>query len=406
MFLSLGIIFGVGILGGILFEKIHLPKIVFYLILGILMSPTVSNIVSEDLMNISSYLRQIALVIILTRSGLSLDIATLKKIGASAILMCFVPACFEILGIAIFGPVLLNISLFEALLVGSVLAAVSPAIVVPRMLKLMSENYGNKNKVPQLIMAGSSCDDIFVIVLFYSFKNVVSLSSFNFAILWQIPTCIILGILQGIIVGLILAFVFRKLKFNRIVASILTLGVSLLLVYCEQILKSYISISSLLSIIVIGIVLLKFSKNIVSKIQKTYTSLWSGFEILLFSLIGCAINVKYAFSTEGLVILGLIFIGLFFRSIGVLVSISFGHFTLKECLFIVIAYLPKATVQASIGGICLAEGLSCGELVLTCAIISILVTAPIGAILMDLSYKKLLNKDELEFNLNNLKRRS
>lgn len=400
IFLSLFIIFTFGVLGGFIFEKIKLPKLIWHIILGILIGPSVLNIVDDTLISISSYLRQIALVIILTRSGLSLDIKNLKKIGRPAILMCFLPACFEIVGVLIFGPMLLNISHLEALLLGSVLAAVSPAIVVPRMIKLMNDGY-NKNNIPELVMAGASCGDIFVIVLFYSFKELVSTSSVNFWTLSQIPISIITGITLGIIIGLLLVFIFNKLKFNKIINVILMLGLSFGMLALEICLKQYFSISSLLGIIVMALIINIFKKEEAKEIQVSYNNLWHGFEILLFSLVGIATNINYAFSKEGAIILGLIFIALIFRSIGVIVCVIATNFNTKEKMFIIISYLPKATVQASIGAIALTEGLTCGTLVLTAAVVSILITAPLGAILIDNLYKKLLVKDdELEL-LNN-----
>ena len=380
IFLSLFIIFFFGFLGGYLFEKIKIPKIVFYIVLGILIGPSLLNIVDENLLSISSYLRQIALVIILTRSGLSLDLSTLKKIGRPAFLMCFVPASFEILGITIFGPILLKISYLEAMLLGSVLAAVSPAIVAPRMINLINEGYGKKHHVPELILAGSSCDDIFVIVLFYSFKSLVSSNSFDAWTLSQIPISIITGVILGLLGGIIMLFIISKFNINNVGNVIIMLGISFGMITLENFLKVYFSISSLLAIIVMAI-------------QKTYNSLWNGFEILLFTLVGIATEVKYAFSKEGAIIIGLIFIALIFRSIGVIISILFTKYSWEEKIFIVISYMPKATVQASIGGIALAENLPCGTIVLIAAVISILITAPLGSFLIDNLYKRLLIKD-------------
>ena len=392
MFLSLFIIFSLGILGGVIFEKIKLPKLVWYIILGILIGPSVLNIVDESLLNISSYLRQIALIIILTRSGLSLDINNLKKIGRPAILMCFLPACFEIIGILIFGPLLLDISYLEALLLGSVLAAVSPAIIVPRMIKLMNEGYGKEHNVTELVLAGASCDDIFVIVLFYSFKGLVANNVFDAWNILQIPVSIVAGILLGLIIGLLMSLIIKKLKLNTVVNVILLLGLSFGMVALEEILKPYFSISALLGIIVVGLILLLTNKEEAKQIQKSYNSLWNGFEILLFVLVGVATNIHYALSSDGLIILGLIIIGLVFRVLGVIVCLIATKFDIKEKIFIILSYLPKATVQASIGAIALTEGLPCGEIVLTAAVISILFTAPIGAILIDNTYKKLLIK--------------
>ncbi len=395
MFLSLFLVFGLGIIGGYIFEKIKLPKLVFYIILGILLGPSIFDVIDDTLINISSYLRQIALIIILTRSGLSLDVSTLKKIGRPAFLMCFLPACIEIIGITIFAPLFLEIDYFEALLVGSVLAAVSPAIVVPRMIKLMDEGYGNEHKVPDLILAGASCDDIFVIVLFYSFKHMVSTSSFNAWMIAEIPLSIIGGIFLGIISGFFLVLVFKYLKMNDIINVLFVLSLSFGMIALESFLKPYFLVSSLLAIIIMAMVLKKYKEEDAIKIKQSYNSLWSGFEILLFVLVGIATDINYAISKEGAIIFGLIVIALIFRSIGVLISILATNYNFKEKLFIVISYLPKATVQASIGAIALSEGLTCGTIVLTAAVISILFTAPLGAILMDNSYKKLLiHKEE------------
>ena len=394
IFLSLCIIFIGGILGGYIFEKIKLPKLVWYIILGLLIGPSLFNIVDDTLISISSYLRQIALVIILTRSGLSLDIHHLKEIGRPAILMCFVPACFEIIGILIFAPLFLGISYLEALLLGSVLAAVSPAVVVPRMIRLKEEGYGKKHRVPELVMAGASCDDIFVIVLFYSFKNLLVTSRFDAWGIAQIPIAIITGILLGIAAGMLMVFVIRYLKLDRIIHVAFMLGLSFGMIALENALKSYFSVSSLLAIIVMALVIAMFKKDEAKEIQKSYNGLWQGFEILLFALVGIATDIHYAFSKEGAIILGLILLALLFRSLGVFCCVIATKFSFKEKIFIIISYLPKATVQASIGAIALSEGLACGSLVLTAAVVSILVTAPLGAILMDLLYKRLLEKEE------------
>lgn len=402
MFISIGIILTVGFLGGYLFEKIKLPKLVFYLILGILLGPSLLNLLDSDLLNISSYLRQIALIIILTRSGLSLDLKTLKSLGRPALLMCFLPASFEILGIAIFGPLLLNISIFEALVLGAVLAAVSPAVVVPRMIKIMDSGYGAKNNAPTLILAGSSVDDIFVIVLFYSFKGLVTSNELNILGLLNIPISIILGVILGLLAGFVLIKSFKLFKMNYIIKTIFMLGISFLMLGLETILKDYLSISSLLGIITMGAIVLFFDKPSALELKNTYNGLWNVFEILLFVLVGAATNISYAISENGAIILGLILIALVFRIIGVLVSISFTKFDIKEKIFIAISYIPKATVQASIGAICLEEGLACGDIVLTGAVISILLTAPIGAILIDNLYKHLLKIGETQENVSKI----
>ena len=394
MFLSLFLIFIPGVIIGLIFDKMKLPKLIWYIILGIIIGPSVLKIVSESLLNISSNLRQIALIIILTRSGLSLDLNNLKKIGRSAILMCFLPACFEIVAVAIFGPLLLDINYVEALLLGSVLAAVSPAVVVPKMIILIEGGYGKKHNVPELILAGSSCDDIFVIVLFYSFKKLVAKNSFSLWTIAQIPISIVTGIALGIAIGFLMVFIIRKLKFNVITNVILILGFSFGMIDLEDELKKWFSISALLGIIVMALIISIFQKDEAKEIQLSYNSLWGGFEILLFSLVGCATDIDYAFSKNGAIIIGLVFIALIIRSLGVICCVIRTEFTFKERIFIIISYLPKATVQASIGGIALAEGLSCGIIVLTAAVIAIIITAPLGAILMDRLYKKLLSNEE------------
>lgn len=394
IFLSLLIIFVGGILGGILFEKIKLPKLVWYIILGILIGPSLLNIVDETLINISSYLRQIALVIILTRSGFSLDIHHLKKIGLPAILLSFLPASLEIIGITIFAPIFLNISSLEALLLGSVLAAVSPAIIVPRMIKLINNHYGEKHHVPELIMAGASLDDIYVIVLFYSFKSLLHNSSLSFLNIMQIPISVILGIILGLLMGLLMVLIIKYLKTSHIINVILTLGFSFGMIALENVLKPYISVSSLLAIIVMALLIKTIKKEETKEMEKSYNGLWQGFEILLFVLVGVAVDIKYAFSKEGAIILGIICIALVFRSIGIFLSVLLTKYNIKEKIFIILSYLPKATVQASIGAIALSEGLAVGNIVLTAAVVAILFTAPLGAILIDNLYNKLLKVED------------
>ncbi|MCF0116026.1 MAG: cation:proton antiporter, partial [Erysipelotrichaceae bacterium] len=283
MFLSLGVILVVGFLGGLVFEKMHLPRLVFYILLGIVLSPSVSGFADETLLSISSYIRQIALVIILTRSGLSLDMNTLKRIGRPAFLMCFLPASLEILGVSIVGPMVLGISISEALLLGSVLAAVSPAVVVPRMIKLQQERYGEKHHVAELIMAGARCEDIYVIVLFYAFKGLVASNNFSLSSLIQIPISIVLGVLLGFIVSILLTSFFKKQQLPVVSCIILMLGSSFLMMGIETLLKPYISMSALLGIMVLGMMMLQVFPTQAKEIQKGYNSLWNCFEILLFT---------------------------------------------------------------------------------------------------------------------------
>lgn len=380
MFLSLFLVFFVGVIGGILFEKIKIPKIIFYLIMGILFGGGCLNLIDPSLEVISDYLRQIALIIILTRSGLALDFKSLIKIGRPAILMCFLPASFEIIGIIIFGPLLLNISYLEAILLGCVLGAVSPAIVVPRMLTMIENKEGGD--IPKVIMAGSSCDDIYVIVLFYACLNALKTSSFNFLSILKIPSSIILGVLLGLLIGIGLINLFKCFKLNSTIKVIIMLGVSFLMVWLESYVKTYVSISALLGIIVMSIILSSKISDL-NEVKQSYNHLWSAFEILLFVLVGTRVKLNLVFSFEGLKIFILILIGLSFRTIGVILSVMKNKYNLKEIIFFVVSYLPKATVQASIGAIALSEGLACGEIVLTASVIAIVFTAPVGAILID-----------------------
>lgn len=392
MFLSLFLVFFVGVIGGILFEKIKIPKIIFYLIMGILFGGGCLNLIDPSLEDISDYLRQIALIIILTRSGLALDFKSLIKIGRPAILMCFLPASFEIIGIIIFGPLLFNISYLEAILLGCVLGAVSPAIVVPRMLTMIENKEGGD--IPKVIMAGSSCDDIYVIVLFYACLNALKTSSFNFLSILKIPSSIILGVLLGLLIGIGLINLFKCFKLNSTIKVIIMLGVSFLMVWLESYVKTYVSISALLGIIVMSIILSSKISDL-NEVKQSYNHLWSAFEILLFVLVGTRVKLNLVFSFEGLKIFILILIGLSFRTIGVILSVMKNKYNLKEIIFFVVSYLPKATVQASIGAIALSEGLACGEIVLTASVIAIVFTAPVGAILIDwLKARVFLQKKE------------
>lgn len=393
--MSLGLVLLLGFLAGLLFEKIKLPKIVGMIIVGILLGPSLLNVFPTDsaIQNVSSDLRMIALVIILTRSGLSLDIPSLKKIGLPAVLMCFIPATFEIAGAVIFAPILLpSIDRVEAVLLGATVAAVSPAIIVPRMINLMEKGYGQKKQIPKLILAGSSVDDVFVIVIFYAFLHLKQTNVFNASSLLNIPVSIVLGILLGVIVGFAVSTIFKRVKINVVFRVLITLSLSFLMVGLESLVEDYVSISGLLGVISMGIVLLARTGEQAHEMQKSYNKLWNFFEIILFVLVGA----KFDFSTAvsyGWQPFALIGLMLLFRSCGVFICMLFTKLNVKERIFAIIAYLPKATVQASIGGICLDRGLKCGSLVLSVAVISIIVTAPIGSILIDTLYKKLLKKD-------------
>jgi NhaP-type Na+/H+ or K+/H+ antiporter len=392
MILSIGIILFCGVLIGFLFERIKLPKLIGYLIIGILLGSSVFNILDKSIYLISSDLRMIALVIILTRAGLSLDLKKIKESGLSAILMCFVPASMEIIAVAIFGPIILGLSLFESLLLGAVLGAVSPAIVVPRMIKLKNEKYGEKKGVPNLLLAGSSLDDIYTIVMFYAFLGLVQTNSINAMTFLNIPISIISGCILGFIVGVLSVVILKKINIPTIVVTILTLSISLLMIYMENVLETYISISALLGIMVYSQIIARKLPSKAKELEKQYNYLWFLFEIFLFVLVGAELKLSSAMD-NGLSAIFLLMISLLFRSIGVIICTLFSKYNFKERLFCIIAYLPKATVQASIGGIALSIGLPSGDIILTVAVITILISAPLGSLLTDLLYKKLLERD-------------
>lgn len=393
MLMSLALIFLVGMMMGSIFSKLKLPSLLGMLITGVLLGPYALNLLDPTILSISPDLRQIALVIILTRAGLALDIEDLKKVGRPAILMCFVPAVFEIVAFCLFGPMFLGLTLLEAAILGTVIAAVSPAVIVPRMLKLMEEGYGTKKSIPQLIMAGASVDDIFVIVLFTSFTGIATGGSFSPMTLIQIPISIILGLLLGIILGLILVYFFKKVHMRDSMKVIVILSVSFIAITLEHKLRGIIPVSGLLAIMSIGGTILKSYTKLAKRLSMKYTKLWVGAEIFLFVLVGATVNIQYAKSSGVMAIL-LILCCLIFRMAGVFISLIKTNLTLKERIFCMIGYSPKATVQAAIGAIPLSLGLDCGEIVLTVAVLAILISAPLGAIGIDVTYSKFLTKGE------------
>lgn len=391
MLTSLALIFLCGLLLGSIFQKIKLPPLLGMIITGIILGPHTLNLIDQSVLSISSDLRQIALIIILTRAGLNLDINSLKKVGRPAILMCFVPACFEIIGMVLLAPPLLGISILDALIMGTVVAAVSPAVIVPKMLKLIETGYGKDKSIPQMIMAGASVDDVFVIVLFTSFTGLAQGESFSPISLIQVPISIILGLGLGILIGIILGFFFKKVHMRDSIKVIIILSISFLLVTLENSLKGIVPVSGLIAIMSIGISLQKIRSDASKRISTKFSKLWVAAELMLFVLVGATVDIKYAFSA-GIMAIVLIFGVLVFRMIGVLICLIKTKLNKKERLFCMIAYCPKATVQAAIGSIPLTMGLSCGNIVLTVAVLSILITAPLGAFFIELLYKKLLKK--------------
>lgn len=392
MLTSIAIILLLGLFVGWLFLKIKLPSLLGMIIVGIVLSPHCLDLIDESILTISGDLRQIALVIILTRAGLSLNISDLKKVGRPAILMCFVPACIEMIGTIIFAPILLGVTYLEAAIIGSVIAAVSPAVVVPRMIRLMDEGYGKEKSIPQLILAGASVDDVFVIVVFTALTTLASTGEMSVTSFLQIPISIILGVILGGIVGAILVWFFKKWHMRDSVKVLIIISISFLLLEVQNRLEGVVPVSGLLAIMSMGIMINQRYDVLAKRLSVKYNKMWLGAEVFLFVLVGIAVNIKYALNA-GIVVIGLVIIALVFRMIGVGLSLVKTDLTKKERLFCAIAYTPKATVQAAIGTIPLAMGLKCGEMVLTVAVVAILLTAPFGAICVDGLYKKFLNRE-------------
>ena len=399
MLTSLAYIFLVGLSMAAICQKLNLPRIIGMLVTGIILGPYVLDLLDPSILSISADLRQMALIIILLKAGLSLNLSDLKKVGRPAMMMSCVPASCEILGFLLFAPYILGVTRIDAAVMGAVLGAVSPAVVVPRMVQLMEKKYGTAQSIPQLIMAGAACDDIFVIVLFTTFVNMAQGGSAHIMDFINIPVSIVLGIILGAAAGYILSLFFEtayahKHCVRNSMKVIIVLGVSFMLMAVETWLKGIISVSGLLAVVSMACVIKVKSITFVTKrLSEKFGKLWLAAEIILFVLVGAAVDVRYTLSA-GLAAVLMIFIGLIFRSIGVAVCLLGTSITWKERMFCVIAYLPKATVQAAIGSVPLAMGLPCGQIVLSVAVLAILITAPLGAIGIDLTYKRLLQKEK------------
>lgn len=391
MLWSLALVFLGGLLAGEVFRRLRLPPLLGMLLVGIAFGPYALGLLDDSLLAISADLRKIALIIILTRAGLSLDIGDLRKVGRSAVLLCFVPATFEIVGTVILAPRLLGVSVLEAAIIGSVIAAVSPAVVVPRMLRLMDEGYGTKQGIPQMILAGASVDDVYVIVLFSSFTSLASggtLSPLDFV---RIPTSLVLGIAAGVLCGLALAWWFSHVHMRDSIKVVIFLALSFVLVTIEDHCTGIIGFSGLLAVMSMGIMLGQRIPVVSKRLSAKYDRLWVGAELLLFVLVGAMVNVAYV-AYAGVAAILLILGAMVFRMTGVFASVLGTKLNGKERAFCMLAYTPKATVQAAIGGVPLAMGLACGETVLTVAVLAILITAPFGAIAIDCTYKKWLQR--------------
>ena len=391
MLLSISLILILGMVMGWICRKMKLPDLLGMLITGIILGPYGLNLLDGSILGISAELRKIALIIILTRAGLGLDLSGLKKIGRPAVLMCFVPASFELLGMILLAPKLMGLSVLESAVMGAVLAAVSPAVVVPRMVKLMDEGYGVKEGIPQLILAGASVDDVYVIVLFSTFVGMMQGEGASILKFVNIPVSIFFGIAIGLFLGVLLAYFFKKVHIRDTSKVLIILSISFLLVVIEDKLTTAITFSSLIAVMFIGIGLQKKREAVAKRLSVKYGKLWVAAEVFLFVLVGATVNIEYLGKVGAkafVVIIG----ALIFRMFGVFVCLLGTGLKRKERLFAMVAYTPKATVQAAIGGIPLALGFACGDTVLIMAVLAIVLTAPLGAFAIDLSYKKLLNK--------------
>ncbi|EGT4053576.1 cation:proton antiporter [Clostridioides difficile] len=397
MLTSLALIFLLGMASGGIFKRIKLPNLLGMLLTGIILGPYVLNLIDNSILDISSDLRKIALIIILTRAGLSLDINDLKKVGRPAVLMCFIPATFEIIGMIVLAPKLLGVSILEAAVMGAVVGAVSPAIIVPKMLKLMEEGYGTEKSIPQMLLAGTSIDDIFVIVMFTVFTGLAQGNSISAISFLQIPVSIILGAIAGAVIGICLAVFFKKVHMRDSAKGVLLLSISFLMISLETALEGIVPFSGLLAVMNIGIFLQIKYRVVARRLSVKYSKLWVGAEILLFVLVGATVDISYAFKA-GIGAVILIFGVLLFRMVGVFFCLIKTNLTIKERLFCMIGYIPKATVQAAIGGVPLAMGMASGQLILTLAVLAILITAPLGAFGIDVTYKKLLTSVKGENN--------
>lgn len=392
MLLSLALIIIIGFALSGIFKYFKLPGLLGMIITGIILGPYALNLISEDILNISSELRKIALIVILMRAGLTIDLNDLKKVGRPAIFMCFIPASFEIVAVTLIAPILFKIPYLEAAILGTVLAAVSPAVVVPRMISLIENSYGKTKSIPQLIMAGSSVDDIYVIVLFTSFLGMYSGKDFELKSLLAVPLSILSGIVLGALTGIILIKLFKKIHMRDTIKVLLLLSICFLFVTLESYVEPYFSISGLIAVMALGAIISRKNDILSKRLTLKFSKVWVASEVLLFVLVGASVDLNYASKSSSMAII-LVLSALCFRILGVVLSLFATNLNLKEKLFCAIAYMPKATVQAAIGAVPLSQGVSSGSLILSVAVISILITAPLGAIGIDRSYSLLLKKE-------------
>ena len=392
MLLSLGFIIVVGYLLGRLLSAMNLPSLIGYIIAGLIMGPSFFNLIDQSTLDISSDLRRIALMIILLRAGLNIDLQDLKKVGRPAILMSFLPATLEIIGTIILAPIFFGMSYLSAAILGAIVAATSPAVVVARMLDLMGKGYGKKKGVPQMILAGSSMDDIFVIILFTALTALAQTGEFHWLSMLSMPTSIILGIAGGLLVGWLLSLAIEKYQLSGGYPVILSFGMAMLFDGIEKAMTGPIGFSALLAVMAMGFMMLRVNPVQAKSVQVGFNNLWQVFEIILFVLVGASMSIE-SVKDSGLIAVLLIVLLLVFRGLGVLLSVLGTQLNKEEKAFAIFAYLPKATVQAAIGAVPLAMGLPSGQIILTISVVAILVTAPLGAVLIDQTHNRLLRDD-------------
>ncbi|MBP7913016.1 MAG: cation:proton antiporter [Proteocatella sp.] len=391
MLFSLSLILIIGFsLSGIL-NRIKIPGLIGMIFTGVLLGPHMLDLISPEILGISADLREIALIVILVRAGLSIDMSDLRKAGRPALLMCFVPATFEIAAVTYLAPLLLGVSYIEAAIMGCVLAAVSPAVIVPRMIHLMETGYGKKSRIPQIIMAGASVDDIYVIVLFTAFLGMYRGEGFSASTLVSVPVSILSGVIMGAVTGIILVSIFKRIHMRDTVKVLIILSIAFMFVSIEDFLKPFFPVSGLLAVMSLGCSILRSYEILAKRLMGKFSKIWVGAEILLFVLVGAQVDISYL-AGAGISSVLLILAALSLRIIGVSLSLAGTSLSLKERLFCSIAYIPKATVQAAIGAVPLSAGVGAGNTILTVAVLAIIISAPVGAIGIDRTYKKLLSQ--------------
>ena len=395
MLVSITLILFAGMFLGFLCKKVKFPSLFGMIIAGILIGPHCLGLLDDSILDISAQIRKIALIIILIRAGLKLSVDDLKKVGRPAILMCFVPATFEVLGMIVLAPRLLGMTLIEAAILGAVVGAVSPAVIVPRMIRLIDEGYGTGKSIPQMILAGASVDDVYVIVLFTTFTSLAGGGSVEVIDFVNIPLSIITGIIVGLLLGALIVFYFSKIKVNDTVKTLIVLGMCFLMSAAEDKWGHVVPFASLIAVMSLGLMIRRKCIDTAVRLSSIYDKMWIPAEIFLFVLVGASVAIE-SLVTAGVCACLLVLGALVFRMLGVFICMLGTGLNVKERGFCMLAYTPKATVQAAIGSLPLAMGLACGDTVLTVSVIAILITAPLGAFAIDFTYKRFLKKEDTQ----------